>query len=319
VDIRVDRVSDVPLHEQVAAQIVLMIGTGRLKPGTALPSVRALAQRLGIHRNTISRAYHDLTLNLLVEKRAGRKLMVYQPETAGGDAKDLDDLIAVTIAEARRQGHSLHQLCERLLVRVRSAPPDRLLVIARDAGLRMLFARELSERFTCHIATCDPAELRSYPERATGAIIVTPPGYMRTVRAVLPRDHPAIAITYSAADDLLDTLRKTAVPSIVAVVSVSQFFLDMADALLAPVAGRHHSVQAYLVGGKVRQLPTAADVIVCDVLAASLLRRQRRNGTSFVHRVIAPPCMEKIEKMMISSPPAEGRASKRQVSSVFRR
>ena len=115
-DIRIAKDSDVPLHEQVAAQLVLLIGTGALKVGTLLPSVRALALRLGVHRNTISRAYHDVTLNLLVEKRTGARLVVLtsEPETSPG-ARDLDALLAATIAEARRRGYSLREVHDRLL------------------------------------------------------------------------------------------------------------------------------------------------------------------------------------------------------------
>ena len=71
-NIRIDRTSDVPLHEQIAAQIVFLIGSGALKAGAPLPSVRALAHRLGLHRNTISRAYQHRVLNLLASKHAGR-------------------------------------------------------------------------------------------------------------------------------------------------------------------------------------------------------------------------------------------------------
>ena len=59
-DITVSKESEVPLCEQVSAQVIFLIGTGRLKPGDALPSVRALARRLKIHHNTVSQAYQEL-------------------------------------------------------------------------------------------------------------------------------------------------------------------------------------------------------------------------------------------------------------------
>ena len=58
-DIHISRDSDVPVHEQITAQFVLLIGTGGLEAGASWPSVRALAQRLGVHRNTVSRACHS--------------------------------------------------------------------------------------------------------------------------------------------------------------------------------------------------------------------------------------------------------------------
>ena len=78
-EIQINREADVPIHEQVAAQIVLHIGSGALQPGDALPSVRALARRLGIHRNTVTQAYRDYVLNKLVVKRRGSQLVVRDP------------------------------------------------------------------------------------------------------------------------------------------------------------------------------------------------------------------------------------------------
>jgi GntR family transcriptional regulator len=301
-DIRVDRTSDIPLHEQVAAQIVLLIGAGRVKPGAALPSVRALSQRLHVHRNTVSRAYRDLTLTLLVEKRPGRRLVVRDAEPAkSADLTDLNEFIAVTIAEARRHGHPLHEFHRKLTLRIRASPLDRVLVIAEDAGLRMLFTRELAERIGCPIVSCDPVGVQTNPQRAVGALVVAPPGYMRSLGGVLPRDHPAVAITYTAADELIDTIRRTTTPWHIAVVSVSQYFLDIARALLAPAIGRHHSMTTYLIGRRFPKISQATELIVCDVLTAPAVRRQRRKGATFVHRVIAPLCIERIEKVMRTS------------------
>ena len=61
-EIRINREADVRIHEQVAAPLVLHIGSGALRPGDALPSVRALARRLYIHPNTVTRAYRDPVL-----------------------------------------------------------------------------------------------------------------------------------------------------------------------------------------------------------------------------------------------------------------
>ena len=46
--------------EQIAAQIRVQITSGRISPGTSLPSVRQLARDLDLAPNTIVRAYNDL-------------------------------------------------------------------------------------------------------------------------------------------------------------------------------------------------------------------------------------------------------------------
>jgi DNA-binding transcriptional regulator YhcF (GntR family) len=59
-EIKLTKNSDIPPRKQLAEQIVFLITTGKLRPSERLPSVRALARRLGIHRNTVSEAYQDL-------------------------------------------------------------------------------------------------------------------------------------------------------------------------------------------------------------------------------------------------------------------
>jgi DNA-binding transcriptional regulator YhcF (GntR family) len=48
------------LQEQLAAQLLLGIFSGKLAPGDRLPSVRQLARQHGIHANTVSLVYRDL-------------------------------------------------------------------------------------------------------------------------------------------------------------------------------------------------------------------------------------------------------------------
>src|SRR5689334_1196291 len=114
-DLQISKESEVPLREQVFAQLVLLIGTGRVKPGDSLPSVRALARRLKIHHNTVSQTYQDLAAYGFLVRRRGSRLMVRSPETPSQDSthKDLDDLINDTIQAARAQGYTLAQLRQR--------------------------------------------------------------------------------------------------------------------------------------------------------------------------------------------------------------
>jgi DNA-binding transcriptional regulator YhcF (GntR family) len=305
-DIHVNHDSEVPLHEQISAQVVFLIGTGRLTPGTFLPSVRALAQRLGVHRNTIGRAYHDLTLKLLVEMHPGRRLAVRAsaPATVPG-ARDLDDLIGAVLIETRRRGYSLQQLHDRLRERLLAAPPDHLLVLSDDAGMRLLLPKELSGRFACRVDACSPAELLLQPERGVGALVVSPPGHIPGIRSVLSPERPAIAIAYSPADEHLAVIRRLTKPSFVAVVSVSRYFLQMARRLLAPVVGRRHSMRGYLMAGTRPGRPGAADFVFCDVITYPVVRPRYKAGTVVVHKLISESCIQAISSVIESRGPEQ--------------
>jgi len=295
-DIHVDKESEIPVHEQLSAQLVFLIGTGQLKPGRFLPSVRALAQRLAIHRNTVSRAYHDLTLGLLVEKRAGRRFAVraLEPATVPG-GRDLGELVDVTVAEARRRGYSLQQLHQTLSDRLQAAPPDHLLVLSDDPGMRLLLPLELRQHVCCPVDACAPHELLADRDRALGALVMSPQGHIPKIRPVLSPYWPAIAITYSPADDLLKTVRQFQKPSVIEVVSVSSYLLDMAQRLLASAVGKRHSVSTRAVTGHRGTRIGAADLIVCDVVTHSMMRRRCKPGTRFfVYKALARPCIDAI-------------------------
>ena len=298
-NIRIDRTSDVPLHEQIAAQIVFLIGSGALKAGAPLPSVRALAHRLGLHRNTISRAYQHRVLNLLASKHAGRRLAVRSSEPATlRDARDLDAFVAATLLEAGRRGYSVRQVHERLVARLNAEPPDHLLTIAEDAGMRMLLATELASRFNCRVDSCPPDEATVRSPRAVGALIVSPPAHLPALRASLPANHPVVAIRFSSVDAHLRTVVALTKPSLIGVASVSAYVIEMALAVLAPAIGPRHSVRGYLMKGPRPERPGAADLLLCDVLTYPILRARGTRPSVVVYRLIADECLEDIAEAM---------------------
>jgi DNA-binding transcriptional regulator YhcF (GntR family) len=65
-----------PLHEQVAFAAKKAIISGKLRPGDAFPSVRALSKAMKIHANTAQKVVQQLTAEGLLEVRPGIGTMV---------------------------------------------------------------------------------------------------------------------------------------------------------------------------------------------------------------------------------------------------
>lgn len=65
-----------PIYEQIISQIEAAIAQGQLKPGDQLPSIRALANDLGISVITTKRAYNDLEATGLIESVQGKGCFV---------------------------------------------------------------------------------------------------------------------------------------------------------------------------------------------------------------------------------------------------
>ncbi|MBL0212147.1 MAG: PLP-dependent aminotransferase family protein [Holophagaceae bacterium] len=67
--LQLDPDSPAPLYLQVASSLEDAIRHGRILPGMALPSVRELAKRLGVHRNTVLAALSELQAQGWVDTR----------------------------------------------------------------------------------------------------------------------------------------------------------------------------------------------------------------------------------------------------------
>jgi DNA-binding transcriptional regulator YhcF (GntR family) len=69
-------------YEQIRRQVLDAVASGRLLPGTRLPSVRALAGGLGVAANTVARAYRELEQAGVVSTRGRNGTVV---EASGND------------------------------------------------------------------------------------------------------------------------------------------------------------------------------------------------------------------------------------------
>jgi len=90
-----------PLHERVAAAVRRSISVGAVAPGDALPTALQVADALGVHRNTVLRAYRALRDEGTIELRAGRGARVRR---AVSTREVLREEIDALLRAAARQG-----------------------------------------------------------------------------------------------------------------------------------------------------------------------------------------------------------------------
>jgi DNA-binding transcriptional regulator YhcF (GntR family) len=67
--IEVDGTSSTPPYEQIRSQVTGQVEAGRLHAGDRLPTVRRLAEDLGVATNTVARAYRELEQAGTIETR----------------------------------------------------------------------------------------------------------------------------------------------------------------------------------------------------------------------------------------------------------
>lgn len=109
-----------PIYRQIVDQVRRQMAGGQLRPGTELPSVRALAQQHAINPMTVSKAYSLLESEGLLARRRGMGMVV-----AGQGAHstvELEQLLAPLLQALVRQAaelglppETLHRLIDQTL------------------------------------------------------------------------------------------------------------------------------------------------------------------------------------------------------------
>ncbi len=103
--IAINEYSDVPIYIQIRNQIVLGISDGRLAPGEQLPTVRGLAEEMGVNSMTVNKAYQLLKQEgyIYTDRRNGakvREIMNFSKELSA----ESKDLLQQVISEAKIRG-----------------------------------------------------------------------------------------------------------------------------------------------------------------------------------------------------------------------
>lgn len=101
----IDDSSDIPIYQQLRNQIVIGISDGRLKPGEQLPTVRALAEEIGVNAMTVNKAYQMLKQEgyIVTERRNGARVS----REFGGDGQispEAAETLRRIISEAKLAG-----------------------------------------------------------------------------------------------------------------------------------------------------------------------------------------------------------------------
>jgi GntR family transcriptional regulator len=117
-NVSIDLRSDIPIYLQIVEQVRQQVASGGLKPGSQLPTVRALASDLRINFNTVARAYRLLDESGIISTQKGRGTYILEmPPPEITDRLRLESLDALTLhylAQAKKLGFNLEQVIERI-------------------------------------------------------------------------------------------------------------------------------------------------------------------------------------------------------------
>ena len=114
-----------PIYEQICTQIKAQIIAGKLAPGEALPSIRALAKDLRVSVITTKRAYDELEADGFLYTVAGKGGFVAEKNLdliREQKLKELEDHLSAAVELAAQCGVSSGELTEMLHILQKEAP-----------------------------------------------------------------------------------------------------------------------------------------------------------------------------------------------------
>lgn len=115
--ISINEMSEIPIYQQIRNQIVQGISDGRLAPGEQLPTVRGLAEEIGINSMTVNKAYALLKQEgyIYAARRSGARVRKEFTEKQELSEKS-EELLQQIISEAKVSGirkEDFFQICEK--------------------------------------------------------------------------------------------------------------------------------------------------------------------------------------------------------------
>lgn len=125
--LKLDFESEIPIYIQLRNQIVVAIAHGELSQGEKLPTIRNLAEDLGINNMTVNKAYAMLKQEgfISIDRRHGAKVNpILTPDFKFKEK--LEDDLSLVISEAEIRGmkkDEFMKICENIFDSMKGGHP----------------------------------------------------------------------------------------------------------------------------------------------------------------------------------------------------
>ena len=118
-DITINLTDGVSIYRQIVNQVKYLVASGLLQPGEELPPIRTLALQLKVTPNTIVRAYGELELSGVIQKRQGSGTFVSEGRPQQVALRERRRLIEQRIDALLAEAHQLNFTADDILRLVR--------------------------------------------------------------------------------------------------------------------------------------------------------------------------------------------------------
>ncbi len=272
--ISINKESSIPIRDQLIEQLGLQIASGTLVAHEKLPSIRALADRLGVHYSTITAAYNHMADVGLLEVRQGSGVRVAssgRKVEADDSALNLEEMFAQFIASASERGYSREQVENCLTVLRQRKPLKRILAVDANKDFHKVILGELTPHFKLPVEAITPTEFLEDLSQMEDSLLVASLYHIFSFQKHVKDLTRLIACNIEPARTELEAVAKLPANSLVVLVSVSPTLMHMASNLVAAMRGEEIAVRSIERDDQkeLKYIVKHADLFVCDSLSAA--------------------------------------------------
>ena len=106
--------SDIPIYTQIREQIIKSIAKGDLKINESLPSVRNMAEEIGVNLHTVNKSYNLLKDEgyINIDRRKGAIVKELPLDKAGDNIRKIESMLDLLVAESYLLGMSKEEFLD---------------------------------------------------------------------------------------------------------------------------------------------------------------------------------------------------------------
>jgi len=299
----INKESSVPIRDQLIEQLGLAIASGSLKPQEKLPSIRALADRLGVHYSTITAAYNHMADTGLLEVRQGSGVRVassgrrYENENT---SLSIDEMFNDFLARASERGYSVDDV-KACVSRLNSrSAVKRILAVDGNKDFFQIIQGELSPHFQIPVVCITPDELMQDLKQIDESLVVSSLYHLFTFQKHIKDLTRLVACNIEPARNELEQVEKLPKSSLLALVSTSPHLMEMAAKLVAAMRGDEVAVRAVLKEDEVeiKYLVKHADLFLVDSVSAKTVAQYVPEKKLLVFHLYSQSTIELIKERL---------------------
>lgn len=297
--ISINKDTDIPIRDQLIEQIALQIASGSLKGKEKLPSIRALAERLGIHYSTVTAAYNHLAETGLLEVRQGSGVRVSGRAPSEGNSESpesFDQIVRDFLAKVSETGTSRKDLRERMQAVLDPRPVRRIVAVDSNEDFHELLKKELSPHFPIPVETMTPQQVLSDKTIQQDSLFVTSLYHLFAFETSVMDPTRLVACNIEPGRAEMETIAALPAGNLVALISVSPTIMRMATKLIASlradVALRslHTSEKT-----EIQYIMNHADLVLCDRSGEDAVKPVAGKTKVLTFKLYSPSTIETIK------------------------